>query len=52
MHSHNLPRLLRGPQPNYPLPNWSLSGFRELFLDPLLDRYPDLRARLAVVRVS
>jgi hypothetical protein len=35
---HNLPRLLRGDQPT-----WSLRAHNEMFLGPLLERYPALR---------
>ena len=35
---HNVPRLLREGQNR----GWTVAGFRELFLAPLVERYPDL----------
>lgn len=35
---HNLPHLLSVGHER----GWTLAGFREMFLDPLLERYPDL----------
>jgi len=35
---HNVPRLLREGQKL----GWTVAGFRELFLAPLVGRYPDL----------
>lgn len=37
---HNLPHLLSVGHER----GWTLAGFREMFLDPLLERYPDLAA--------
>jgi len=39
---HNLPRLLLGPKPGWPTAKWSLEGHNEIFLKPLIERYPDL----------
>jgi len=40
---HNLPRLLLGPKPGWPTADWSVKGHNEMFLKPLLERYPDLQ---------
>ena len=40
---HNLPRLLLGEQPGWPTGNWTLDGHNEMFLKPLLVKYPTLR---------
>ncbi len=40
---HNMPRLLLGERPGWPTGDWSLAGHNQLFLESLLERYPELR---------
>jgi hypothetical protein len=49
---HNLPRLLLGKRSAAGTADWSLRSHNELFLAPLLERYPTLRGSGVDLTVS